>query len=330
MTCDGSCRAGAASSTSPSAAAARTRSSTGASGASIPTERFHYSRELYGYLAKQFTVFGQHVHIGVPSGDDALYLLHALSRYVPHFIALSASSPFLQGEDTGFESSRLNSVFAFPLSGRAPFVLTWERVQPLLRQDDEHRHRASMKDFYWDIRPKPEYGTIEMRVCDTPLTVDRAAALAGYVQTPVPLPARGAALRAHRGRLPGLHLQPLPGLPLRPRRRDRRPQDQAEPEAARRHHPHPGARGRTRAGPALAGRQQPDPRFALRGQRRQLAARHAPGRRADAGRGGGGQRALDDELTTYAGRTRTGNAVMPRNTIEFSHSSVAVAGSICA
>src|SRR6185369_700314 len=61
-----------------------------------PGERFAYLSELYGYLAKQFTVFGQHVHVGCPNGDDALWLLHALSRYVPHFIALSASSPFVQ------------------------------------------------------------------------------------------------------------------------------------------------------------------------------------------------------------------------------------------
>ena len=55
---------------------------------------------LYGYLAKQFTIFGQHVHIGCASGDEAMFLLHALNRYVPHFIALSASSPFVQGHDT--------------------------------------------------------------------------------------------------------------------------------------------------------------------------------------------------------------------------------------
>ena len=62
---------------------------------------------------------------------QALWLLHALSRYVPHFIALSASSPFVQGVDTGFDSARLNSVFAFPLSGRAPFVLTWDELRPV-------------------------------------------------------------------------------------------------------------------------------------------------------------------------------------------------------
>jgi carboxylate-amine ligase len=146
-------------------------------------ERFYELSSLYGYLAKQFTVFGQHVHIGCASGDDALFLLHSLSRYVPHFIALSASSPFVQGQDSLFESARLNSVFAFPMSGRAPFLLRWDEFNEVFFAKMEKTGIIrSMKDFYWDIRPKPEYGTIELRVCDTPLTVERAAALAAYLQ----------------------------------------------------------------------------------------------------------------------------------------------------
>ena len=145
--------------------------------------RFEQLSQLYGYLAKQFTVFGQHVHVGCPSGDDALFLLHSLNRYVPHFIALSASSPFSQGVDTLFDSARLNSVFAFPLSGRAPFVLSWDEfANRYFTKMEATGVVKSMKDFYWDIRPKPEYGTIELRVCDTPLTVERAAALACYLQ----------------------------------------------------------------------------------------------------------------------------------------------------
>ncbi len=147
-----------------------------------PTDRFRYLNELYGYLAKQFTIFGQHVHVGCENGDTALWLLHALSRYVPHFIALSGSSPYVQGIDTGFDSARLNSVFAFPLSGRAPFCLTWDDFGRYFDKMTSTGVVRSMKDFYWDIRPKPEFGTIELRVCDTPLTVDKAAALACYLQ----------------------------------------------------------------------------------------------------------------------------------------------------
>ncbi|SAK42421.1 carboxylate-amine ligase [Caballeronia hypogeia] len=145
--------------------------------------RFQYISELYGYLAKQFTVFGQHVHIGCPDPNSALFLLHSMSRYIPHFIALSASSPYIQGVDTGFHSARLNSVFAFPLSGRAPFVLTWEGFEEYFSKMVNTGVVNSMKDFYWDIRPKPGFGTIEVRVMDTPLSVDRAAAIACYIQT---------------------------------------------------------------------------------------------------------------------------------------------------
>jgi carboxylate-amine ligase len=144
--------------------------------------RFRQLSELYGYLSKQFTIFGQHVHIGCPDADAALLMLHRMSRYIPHFIALSASSPFVQGQDTQFDSARLNSVFAFPMSGRAPFTLHWEEFAKWFAKSTRTGVVKSMKDFYWDIRPKPEYGTIEIRVFDTPLTVERAAALSGFVQ----------------------------------------------------------------------------------------------------------------------------------------------------
>jgi carboxylate-amine ligase len=145
--------------------------------------RFKQISELYGYLAKQFTIFGQHVHIGCPEGDSAIYLAHALSRYIPHFIALAASSPYHQGVDTAFDSARLNAVFAFPLSGRAPVVDRWSGFVEYFDAMRDYGIVESMKDFYWDIRPKPEYGTVEIRVFDTPLTVDKAAVLAAYAQT---------------------------------------------------------------------------------------------------------------------------------------------------
>ncbi|HSV20945.1 MAG TPA: YbdK family carboxylate-amine ligase [Casimicrobiaceae bacterium] len=147
-----------------------------------PTERFLSVSQKYGFLAKQFTVFGQHIHIGCASADDAVYLNHAFSRYVPHFIALAASSPFYQGVDTAFDSSRLSVVNAFPLAGTMPFVETWQAFEAYFERMASLGIVQSMKDFYWDVRPKPEYGTVEIRVCDTPLTVDRAAQLAAFAQ----------------------------------------------------------------------------------------------------------------------------------------------------
>ncbi|MGB7478963.1 MAG: YbdK family carboxylate-amine ligase [Burkholderiaceae bacterium] len=149
----------------------------------FPTERYKLVSELYGYLAKQFTVYGQHIHIGCPDGDAAIRLSHLLARYIPHFIALSASSPFYQGFDTTFQSSRLTSINAFPLSGTMPFVGGWDEFNAYFAKMARLGIVASMKDFYWDIRPKPEYGTVEIRVCDTPLSIETAVALAAYAQT---------------------------------------------------------------------------------------------------------------------------------------------------
>jgi len=149
----------------------------------FPTERYKLVSELYGYLAKQFTVYGQHIHIGCADGDEAIRLCHLLARYIPHFIALSASSPFYQGVDTSFQSSRLTSINAFPLSGTMPFVGGWDEFNAYFEKMARLGIVASMKDFYWDIRPKPEYGTVEIRVCDTPLAIETAVALAAYAQT---------------------------------------------------------------------------------------------------------------------------------------------------
>jgi glutamate---cysteine ligase / carboxylate-amine ligase len=148
----------------------------------FPTKRFTTVSEHYGYLAKQFTVFGQHIHIGCKNGDQALYLCHTMARYLPQFIALSAASPFHQGVDTSFDCSRLTIISAFPLSGTPPWLLTWAEFEAYFEDMFNLGIVKSMKDFYWDIRPKPEFGTIELRICDTPLTVDKAAELAAYAQ----------------------------------------------------------------------------------------------------------------------------------------------------
>ncbi|KAG1393808.1 hypothetical protein G6F59_014295 [Rhizopus arrhizus] len=147
------------------------------------TPRFQYLAEMYGYLARQFTVFGQHIHLGVKSGADSLKLLRRLSPYVPHFIALSASSPYCEGVDTLFSCSRLNAVNSFPLAGHMPpEVKDWYQFEAHLSQLRAYGLAESIKDLYWDIRPKPEFGTVEIRVCDTPLTVERACQIAAFAQ----------------------------------------------------------------------------------------------------------------------------------------------------
>ena len=147
-----------------------------------PGERFDELYSRYGYLAKQFTVFGQHIHIGCTSADEATWLTQALAPYVPIFIALSASSPYVDGVDTLFQSARLNAVSAFPLSGQCPELRDWSHFIEHFHFLQDCGIVKTIKDLYWDIRPKPEFGTVEIRVCDTPLNIERATALAALAQ----------------------------------------------------------------------------------------------------------------------------------------------------
>lgn len=147
-----------------------------------PLLRYKKLSRIYRYLSKRATVFGQHIHVGCQSADDALYLTHALARYVPHFIAICASSPFYQGIDTGYHSTRTTLFNAFPMSGVIPFLTTWSEFAEYFYKLKDLQIISTMKDFYWDIRPKPEYGTVEIRVCDTPLTLKKSIVIAAYIQ----------------------------------------------------------------------------------------------------------------------------------------------------
>lgn len=148
-----------------------------------PTDRYEEVHQHLGFLAKLSCVFGQHIHIGVQSGDDAIYLSHALIPYLPHFIALSASSPYYQSVDTFFASSRFSALNSFHTFGYIEHdITTWNDFTHYVDEGIRLGVIQCLKDIYWEIRPKPEFGTIEIRVCDTPLTLFHAAMLAGYAQ----------------------------------------------------------------------------------------------------------------------------------------------------
>ncbi len=150
----------------------------------FPTKRYKKVSNKYRYLSKQATVFGQHIHVGCGNAEDALYITHALARYVPQFIAIMASSPFYQGAYTGFCSSRSTLFNSFPLSGVIPYLINWNEFSDYFYKMRNLGIISSMKDFYWDIRPKPEFGTVEIRVCDTPLTIKKSYSNIGLHSSP--------------------------------------------------------------------------------------------------------------------------------------------------
>ncbi|MGO4742404.1 YbdK family carboxylate-amine ligase [Serratia quinivorans] len=143
-------------------------------------QRYQQLASRFGYLSKLACVFGQHIHIGVNDGDEAMYLCHALTPYFPHFIALSASSPLYQGVDTLFASSRFSAQNSFPNYGCLEQIYSWDQFNDYYERLIAAGVIDSIKDIYWDARPKPELGTVELRICDTPLHISHAALLVGY------------------------------------------------------------------------------------------------------------------------------------------------------
>jgi len=143
-------------------------------------QRHQNLAERYGYITKMACVFGQHIHIGVQDGDEAIYLCHALIPYLPHLVALSASSPWLDGVDTSFSSSRFTGQNAFLNSELIENIYSWDEFIQFYSEMVDIGLIKSIKDIYWYVRPQPALGTIEIRICDMPLTIFHAAMLTGY------------------------------------------------------------------------------------------------------------------------------------------------------
>ncbi|MGC6746724.1 glutamate-cysteine ligase family protein [Escherichia coli] len=110
-------------------------------------------------------------------------MLHGLSRFVPHFIALSAASPYMQGN--GYAFCLLTTEYFFPpflIMARCRGSVTGNNLKPLFRCLSYTTMIDSIKDLHWDIRPSPHFGTVEVRVMDTPLTLSHAVNMAGLIQ----------------------------------------------------------------------------------------------------------------------------------------------------
>lgn len=146
------------------------------------TERGDMLQKKYGFLPKRFSTYGLHVHVGMPTAFDAIKVGNVLQKLTPMFIALAASSPFHQGMETGFSASRPLESLVYPFSGPMPMFQDWDDFQSKTADIYKTGLATSLKDLYWDVRPKPEYGTIEVRSFDMPLQVEKAVALAVFVR----------------------------------------------------------------------------------------------------------------------------------------------------
>ncbi len=142
-----------------------------------PEERYEKIMDRLAWLAYQRVVFGLHVHVGVPSGDKAIGVINQLVQYVPHLLALSANSPYWQGVDTGLKSSRAALYRLLPQAGVPPYFRKWKEFRSFCQVMTDCSAIRSFKDIYWDIRPRPDFGTIEFRICDMPSSMGHVLGL---------------------------------------------------------------------------------------------------------------------------------------------------------
>ena len=131
-----------------------------------PNPRYAKLVEDMQWLARRLQIFGVHVHVGVRSPDKAIPIVNALTAYIPHFLALSASSPFWVGTDTGLASARSKVFEGLPTAG-LPYQLSgWDDFEHFMETLISAHTIETIREVWWDIRPHPNFGTVELRICD--------------------------------------------------------------------------------------------------------------------------------------------------------------------
>lgn len=148
-----------------------------------PTPRYYELIDRNQWLARRTAVYGLHVHIGMRSGDHCAEMNNFFLRFVPHLVALSASSPFWSGVLTGLYSTRLTMYESMPTAGLPYIYDHWADFEQLIQSLLKARSIQSLKDLWWDMRPSPRYGTLELRICDGPATMAELLALVAFIHT---------------------------------------------------------------------------------------------------------------------------------------------------
>jgi len=163
----------------------------------MPRDRYHALLHELQYAGRRELIYGLHVHVGVHDPDRAIHVVNALRAHLCELVALSANSPFWRGASTGYASCRHMIFSAFPRSGPPPEFASFAEYAEVIEQLVDS---GSLEDYtrtWWDVRPHPRFGTVEVRVMDAVTRVDDAIALAAYVQALVHHYAGAPAARCH-------------------------------------------------------------------------------------------------------------------------------------
>jgi len=147
-----------------------------------PNERYNRLVEEVQWPARRMAIFGIHTHVGVRSAEKAIAIANALTAYIPHFLALSASSPWFEGRDTGLASSRTKVFEGLPTAGLPALLDGWEEFQELMTTLISAKAISTIREIWWDIRPHPNFGTVELRICDGLPTMTEITTVAALAQ----------------------------------------------------------------------------------------------------------------------------------------------------
>ncbi len=167
----------------PLVAAAGTHPFSTAWGAISEGERYRLLADEYRWASKRSVVCGLHVHVAVGAADRALAVYNALRSYLPELGALAANSPFAEGRDTGLASIRPKLNQAFPREGVPPTFADWGAFADFLAWGKAGGAFPDATFLWWDLRPHPEFGTLELRVADAQTGIDDVAAVAALAQS---------------------------------------------------------------------------------------------------------------------------------------------------
>ncbi|MBL7665228.1 MAG: YbdK family carboxylate-amine ligase [Bacteriovoracaceae bacterium] len=133
-------------------------------------------------IARRLLIFGVHIHIGCTSKSETIELNNFFIHYLPLMQAMTASSPFWQGKVTGLLSSRPTIFEALPTGGHPEIFKNWKHFEETIHFMTKTKSIHSHKDLWWDLRPSPEYGTLELRACDGLNTIQEVMGLCYLIQ----------------------------------------------------------------------------------------------------------------------------------------------------
>src|SRR5947208_752977 len=147
-----------------------------------PGERYQNIVEELQQLARSLLIFGLHVHVAIPDRSAMIDLMNEARYFLPHLLALSTSSPFWMGRDTGLKSFRTTVFRRFPRTGIPDHFSSWSEYEEYFDMLIELHCIDNGKKIWWDLRPHPTFGTLEFRICDVPTAPRASIAIAALAQ----------------------------------------------------------------------------------------------------------------------------------------------------